>query len=172
MQGWRPSRAGSRGRGCRRRKAGAARSSRLFRDRLIADILDALLGGNDLVVARHHRDCAKFQPLRQMHRADRKPAGRDLDLVAQLDGGGAGARLAAACPGAAQFARQSHKHTNSVRLDAIAKPGRNRVADCFGLLLRIIEGLYVGRCAGPLKTETVPSSAGRRPRYTARSRCR
>jgi hypothetical protein len=37
---------------------------------VVADCLDALLQRNYLVVASHHGDGPKFQPLRQVHGAD------------------------------------------------------------------------------------------------------
>jgi hypothetical protein len=57
----------------------------LFEIGIIGDILDALLRGNDLVVARHYRDGTKLQTLSEMHRSDRDLAGRDFDPVTKLD---------------------------------------------------------------------------------------
>jgi hypothetical protein len=37
---------------------------------IVADRLDALLQWNDLVVAGHHSDGPKFEPLRQVHGAN------------------------------------------------------------------------------------------------------
>lgn len=62
----------------------------LFEIRLVADGLDAFLKWDDVVVAGHDDDGAKFESLGQMHRADRDAAGRRLEVVVQDDGHEAG----------------------------------------------------------------------------------
>jgi hypothetical protein len=56
----------------------------LFEIRIVRDILDALLRGNYPIVARHYRNDTEFQPLCEMHRADRELAQCDLDPVTEL----------------------------------------------------------------------------------------
>jgi hypothetical protein len=57
----------------------------LFEIRIVRDILDALLRGNNLIVARHYRDGTKLKPFSQMHGPYRELARRDLDFVAEFD---------------------------------------------------------------------------------------
>src|SRR5438270_2286663 len=71
----------------------------------VADVLDALLGRDDLIGAGHYYDDAEFQPFRQMHRAHRQPAHCDLDLVTQLNRGGAPHRSSESRPSRAIFLR-------------------------------------------------------------------
>jgi hypothetical protein len=52
---------------------------------IVGDVLDPLLRRDYLVVACHHHDSAEFQPLRQVHRADREAIRRDFYAIAQFD---------------------------------------------------------------------------------------
>ena len=57
----------------------------LFEVGIIGDILDALLGGDYLIVAGHDGDGAEFQPLCEMHGPDGELARCDLDPFAKFD---------------------------------------------------------------------------------------
>jgi len=50
---------------------------------VVSDGFDALLRGNDLIVASHDGDGAKFETFCQMHGADRSAAGGGLDVLAE-----------------------------------------------------------------------------------------
>ena len=57
----------------------------LFQISIVREILDALLRGNYLIVARHYRDGTEFQPLCEMHGPDGELARCDLDPFAKFD---------------------------------------------------------------------------------------
>jgi hypothetical protein len=58
----------------------------LFEIRIVRDVLNALLRGNDIVIARHYCDDTKLKPFRQVHCADRELARSDLNLLTEFDG--------------------------------------------------------------------------------------
>ena len=55
----------------------------LFEIRVVGRRLDPFLKGNDLVVAGHHGDRPKLQPLGQRHRADRDAAVGRLPVLVE-----------------------------------------------------------------------------------------
>src|SRR5271166_1593892 len=55
----------------------------LLQIRIVADRLDALLQGHDLVIAGHDGDSTEFQSLRQMHGADGDVTAGRLHIIIQ-----------------------------------------------------------------------------------------
>jgi hypothetical protein len=92
----------------------------IFEIGIVRDILDALLRGNDLVVARHDGDGTEFQPLREMHRSDRDLALCDLNPVAEFDGWKTG--LFDDVPRPAKLAGRADEHADLVRLHSLFDP--------------------------------------------------
>jgi hypothetical protein len=106
---------------------------------VVADRLDPLLQGNDLVVAGHHGDGAEFQPLCQVHGADRDMAAGGFDiLVENLE---RHARLLRGGLRAVQLTSGSDEHADLVRHHAGLCMFRNPIADGFDLLTLSLERL-------------------------------
>ena len=84
---------------------------------IVRNILDALLGGDDLVIARHDRDGTKLQTLGEMHGFDRDLAGRGLNPVAEFDGWKTG--LFDDVSRVAKIAGRADENADRVRLNSI-----------------------------------------------------
>ena len=112
-----------------------------FQVGILSDILDALLRRDHFVIARHDRDSTKFQTLRQMHSADRKLAGRDLDLVAEFDRLDTGSFDGVSC--SAKLAGRADEYTYLVRLNSVLDPAFDPCANRLRLLLRVVVGLDI-----------------------------
>jgi hypothetical protein len=114
--------------GCRRHTAGGVRCRRPPAEiGIVADRLDALLQGDDLVVAGHHGHGAELQPLGEVHGADRDVAA-EVSTCSSRILNGMPASLDAACA-RSSCAGRSNEHANLVRQDAGLGTLRNPVAD-------------------------------------------
>ena len=114
---------------------------------------------------RHDRDGTKLQALREMHRADRELAGRDVDLVAEFD------RLNTALfdgvSRAAKLAGRADEDPDFLRLNSVDDPSGDPLANRLGLCSGSSKVPIAG--AGPLNTDTAPRRSSAFPSTSAKA---
>lgn len=88
--------------------------------RIVRDCLESALLRNLAVIASHHRNCPKFEPLGQMRCADGDPAnGRVHSLVQYLRRRPSGFNRPA---GSVDLLIGAHNHAHLLRREALADP--------------------------------------------------